>query len=694
MSKLLYTIKEIFSTDFQNGCLGINEAEGYYIAPYQRGYKWQSSEDWTDSNQVNTLLRDVYDAWKRNQDSTYYLQFITVKRTSDRRFLEVIDGQQRLTTLSILSAVLKNDFNLEDFAGDCIDYYSSDEEEGGSKECLSGFHASPVAIKTNDEIDDQTIWFMTQAFRNLGELLSQKFSTEMHETDGKGAISDFYHYLCNNTFVIVNLVQDNVQGEEVFENLNGRKIPLTDAELIKGLLLCQAARRSTKLSYNEVLEHRADMGRTWDEMEWWLARPEVGPFFFDDGQFAIYDFLLLVLLQHSKDIQDHEAYDLYNARVESLPSMTKRYQLFNQYYERITSPNDALDFFYAIEDMYWRMRDAFDDVARHNAYGFLLFRTNSVNRLRQIGELTSLGSAWQVSVKELVRKKFSGRDEKLDSVEAFCKSYQYFYGSSDNNEKVRQDLMLLNCFELDENGAFCPNGKLAFPFYNVDGGSTKSMEHVQCQSPEGADNIDKMVGALQEYRGNVHDWLFTIRSARRILQCSDYYEEEATELKEFLGNPKNIAVIEIAVKFENDISFMPEDSQWEELAGFYRELLDIHFKRFELPLSKLRPNDFGDVDTKCLHSIGNIVLVTGSLNTAFLNRVFAAKRKVLRDRINTGEIVPPHTFNVFSKMSGLGSHTDCWCAEDAASNAIDTLAQLYKLRKALQNDNMKGGDVE
>ena len=70
MSKLLYTIKEIFSTDFQNGCLGINEAEGYYIAPYQRGYKWQSSEDWTDSNQVNTLLRDVYDAWKRNQDST------------------------------------------------------------------------------------------------------------------------------------------------------------------------------------------------------------------------------------------------------------------------------------------------------------------------------------------------------------------------------------------------------------------------------------------------------------------------------------------------------------------------------------------------------------------------------------------------------------------------------------------------
>lgn len=369
MGKLLYTVREIFSSDSQNGCLGINEAEGYYIAPYQRGYKWQSSEEWAASDQVNTLLRDVYDAWKRNQDSTYYLQFITVKRTSEtgRRVLEVIDGQQRLTTLSILAAILKKDFELEDFAGNSIDYYSS-ETDGGSKECLSGFHASPIKNKTNEEIGDQTVWFMTQAFRNLGKLLSQKFTAGNKDAGDKENISGFYRYLCDNTLVIVNLVQDNIQGEEVFENLNGRKVPLTDAELIKGLLLCQAARRSTKLSYNEVLEHRSDMGRTWDEMECWLARPDVGPFFFDGGQYAIYDFLLLVLLQHSTEIRVNEADNLYKARVEHLPSMTKRYQLFNKYYERIASPNDASEFFYAIEDMYWRMRDAFDDIARHNAH--------------------------------------------------------------------------------------------------------------------------------------------------------------------------------------------------------------------------------------------------------------------------------------------------------------------------------------
>ncbi len=694
MSKLLYTAREIFSSDSQNGCLGVNEAEEYYIAPYQRGYKWLSPEEWTAADQVNTLLRDIYDAWMRNQNSTYYLQFITVKKTShdDKRLLEVIDGQQRLTTLSILSAVLKNNFNLEDFAGNNIDYYSS-ETDGDRKKCLSGFHASQPITAASEDIDDQTIWFMTQAFKNLGKLLSQKFGAENNDKEDTKDISYFYRYLCDNTLIIVNLVQDNVQGEEVFENLNGRKVPLTDAELIKGLLLCQAARRSTKLSYNEVLEHRTDMGRTWDEMECWLARPEVGPFFFDGGQYAIYDFLLLVMLQHSKEIQSNEANNLYNARLEHMPSMTKKYQLFNKYYERIAKPNDALKFFYDIEDMYWRMRDAFDDVARHNAYGFLLFRESGVKRLRQIGELTSLGSAWQITTKMKVREKFSKRQENMSSEQEFCKTYDCDYEKSP--EDIRNDLMLLNCFELNENGAFRPNGRLAFPFYNVDSSSTKSIEHVQCQKPVGVEqNVDNMVKVLRENRTSIHDWVFTIRCARRIRQCLDCYKEEATELNNIFADPQNKAILERADRFENNVDWMPEEDEWRNLAELYLKLLDTHFKRFGLPLSKLCPESFGKVNTECLHSIGNLVLVTGSLNSAFNNRVFSAKRKLLRDKINTGETVPPHTFNVFSKMSGLGSHTDCWCAEDAARNAADTLGQLYKLRKALQSEDEKGGNTK
>lgn len=119
MGKLLFSIKELFSREPQNGCLGSNGANVFYIAPYQRGYKWQSSENWDGAEQVNTLLRDIYNAWKRNNNSTYYLQFITVKQAMNEglRGLEVIDGQQRLTTLSILASVLKYAFGLEDFAG-------------------------------------------------------------------------------------------------------------------------------------------------------------------------------------------------------------------------------------------------------------------------------------------------------------------------------------------------------------------------------------------------------------------------------------------------------------------------------------------------------------------------------------------------------------------------------------------------
>ena len=100
-------------------------------------------------------------------------------------------------------------------------------------------------------------------------------------------------------------------------------------------------------------------------------------------------------------------------------------------------------------------------------------------------------------------------------------------------------------------------------------------------------------------------------------------------------------------------------------------------------LSDFANGAFGDKDTTCKDSIGNIVILTGALNTAFGDRNFSAKRKILRDKLNYGGEVPPHTFNVFSKICGEGTNLDCWCVEDVAENAKFVLDELYKLRTAL-----------
>src|SRR5690606_38404381 len=86
---------------------------------YQRGYKWKSK---TIHDQVPVLLSDLYDAFLKSKQkqgtAEYYLQYITVKRTPKNGgfTFEVIDGQQRLTTITLLFSILEKYFEEENLA--------------------------------------------------------------------------------------------------------------------------------------------------------------------------------------------------------------------------------------------------------------------------------------------------------------------------------------------------------------------------------------------------------------------------------------------------------------------------------------------------------------------------------------------------------------------------------------------------
>jgi uncharacterized protein with ParB-like and HNH nuclease domain len=72
----------------------------FYIPSYQRGYRW-------NIDQIEDLLQDLYDfIFSPNAEYKYCLQPIVVKKMKDGRF-EVLDGQQRLTTIYIIINCLK-----------------------------------------------------------------------------------------------------------------------------------------------------------------------------------------------------------------------------------------------------------------------------------------------------------------------------------------------------------------------------------------------------------------------------------------------------------------------------------------------------------------------------------------------------------------------------------------------------------
>ena len=89
----------------------------YTIPIYQRNYAWGVSE-------VNQLIQDIVDSSTRrnvsNEHINYYIGTLVVfeREQENKTVFETIDGQQRLTTLSILLSAIKNEYAHFITAGD------------------------------------------------------------------------------------------------------------------------------------------------------------------------------------------------------------------------------------------------------------------------------------------------------------------------------------------------------------------------------------------------------------------------------------------------------------------------------------------------------------------------------------------------------------------------------------------------
>lgn len=79
-----YDLSKIFSSEFE-----------FHIPPYQRPYSWTKDE-------VSVLFDDLYDFYTNEKDDNYFLGSIVLIKNDNDPQADIIDGQQRLTSLSLL----------------------------------------------------------------------------------------------------------------------------------------------------------------------------------------------------------------------------------------------------------------------------------------------------------------------------------------------------------------------------------------------------------------------------------------------------------------------------------------------------------------------------------------------------------------------------------------------------------------
>lgn len=200
----------------------------FYVPSYQRGYRWGRDE-------VLCLLNDVY----QNGKKKYWLQPVVVRKSAGA--YELIDGQQRLTTLYLIYRYMKDVNPLFDDPAFRLVYETRNNSEA--------FLQSVDLSRRDENID---FWFIANAYETI---------KEWFEKDKQIRVIHIFEYFKEDVKIIWYEVGESEDAIALFTRLNIGKIPLTSAELVKAMFLSSAYREKAGR------EKQEEIALQWDSME-------------------------------------------------------------------------------------------------------------------------------------------------------------------------------------------------------------------------------------------------------------------------------------------------------------------------------------------------------------------------------------------------------------------------------------------
>ena len=223
---------------------------GTYVIPiYQRNYAWGEAE-------VKQLIQDIADFSLAHPDKNYFVGTLVVyERYEDGKTIyETIDGQQRLTTLNILFAVLHREYSGQ--LTNKVNYQLNLKFDARKISSHSLAYVSKVEQAISFDTGEEFNSNIQDAYEVAKKFLSNLFSGN----DKK--LQNFYNYLCKKVNILRVSVPKDTDLNHYFEIMNTRGEQLEKHEILKAKLM-QILSADKKLSYafNKVWEACSDMER-------------------------------------------------------------------------------------------------------------------------------------------------------------------------------------------------------------------------------------------------------------------------------------------------------------------------------------------------------------------------------------------------------------------------------------------------
>lgn len=247
-----FPLRKVFSSDFE-----------FVIPDYQRPYSWRTE-------QALQLLDDLEGALDLDTDEPYFLgSIVLVTDRSDPRS-EVIDGQQRLTTLSLLFAILRDLTKSRDLAGELGEFVL---EPG---RIMAGTKAKPrLTLRKRDQR------FFADYIQQPGQIdhLISLDGTRL-PTDAQRALHDNAHALMEKlrpwpesqlqrlaamlgtrTFLVVVSTPNLNSAHRIFSVMNARGLDLTPADIFKSLVIGELDGEEASSYADKWEQEEQDLGR-------------------------------------------------------------------------------------------------------------------------------------------------------------------------------------------------------------------------------------------------------------------------------------------------------------------------------------------------------------------------------------------------------------------------------------------------
>lgn len=602
--------------------LSKDETYRFEIPSFQRGYRWTSK-------QVEDLLKDICRFANDEPDhpGVYYLQPLVVR--GENKTWEVLDGQQRLTTLSLILDKFRK------FGRPNIQEMKPYEIHYRTRRNMNYADVLPT-----DHIDG---YYISNARKTIDKWISSnKNSKEL------GQMADTL-FGCNSKSI--KFIWYEVEGEDssdsgaiaIFNRLNRGKLKLTPSELIKALLIISAdeakiiansgwlAADSQNRTASEMIlqllnriteeakvsgDFQAVLSMEWNEIERQFMRDDFFSFInagnkrYDTRTDLLFNHIALSKGANRKD--DDFAYRWFQEKYDNHEPILDIWE------NDVKKVFDMLMEWYSVPEMY-------------NLTGFLAQCNVSIGDIRdrltaEKHKLKDTAGKWSKQdninlLKKMVKEQFGPVWVNNQAVPFPAAIDELDYNS--HRDLIRRVLLLFNV-------TTCSIRQLRFPFKEY-ADENWDIEHVDSQT-----HNPLSVNADQ-------------------LNWTTYALEIISEL------PADAEIKELISMMEETLEQGTDSPQW---ASRYKEIYDrvMHLKLLT-PAKQVVDKD----------SPGNLALLDAGTNRGYGNALFPYKRKKILEREQSGGFVPACTRDLFLKYfsntaesSGLAPMT--WSEPDAQAH--------------------------